>query len=233
MQEQTQSEVVQNNKNIRIMIVDDHPLMRQALKNLLESQKDFKIIKEAGDGEAAVKLAAELNPDIIVMDIAMPKMNGLEATRAIKSQNPEIKILVLTVHTDNAHLIEILGAGADGYLTKSVFGEEVNQAIRTLTAGGAALSAEILKNLLKHVIKYPIKTEYVGFGEKLSVREMEILKLTAKGMDNIDIAKCLNISIRTVKSHLMEIFSKLKASSRTEAVIIALRSGLITISDLD
>ncbi len=220
-------------RKITIMLVDDHPLIRQALRVVLETQNDFEIVAEAGDGDEAIRIANDLIPDVIIMDITMPKLNGLEATRQIKIQKPNIKILVLTVHTDNAHLIEILEAGADGYLTKSVFGNEVNNAIRTVMDGDSVISGQILKQLLKHILRYPIKSVPLDACEKLSVREMEILKLTAKGMDNSDIAKCLNISIRTVKSHLVEIFTKLRVGSRTEAVIIGLRSGLLTFNDLE
>ena len=218
--------------NIGVVLADDHPLLRQALRYLLEKQPDIEVVAEAGDGEEAVRLAMELHPDVVIMDISMPKLNGLEATRLIKQDCPDTAVLVLTVHDDSEHLLEILEAGAAGYLTKSVFGEEVVQAIRSVAAGEAVLSAPILQRLLKHSLRYPTKPMQLDFGEKMSVRELEILKMAARGMGNRDIATELNLSLRTVKGYLAGIFPKLKVSSRTEAVIIALRSGIISLDDL-
>lgn len=222
----------QTNK-ITVMLADDHPLLRQALRSLLEKQADFEIVAEASDGEAAVNLAQELVPNVVIMDISMPKLNGLEATRQIKVKCPTVAVLVLTVHNDSEHILGILEAGADGYLTKSVFGEEVIQAIRSVVAGETVLSAQVLQQLLKHVLRYPTKPLMLDAGEKLTVRQQEILRLAAKGMSNRDIALTLNLSLRTVKGYMVEIFSKFKVNSRTEAVITALRVGILTISDLD
>ncbi|GAI58769.1 unnamed protein product, partial [marine sediment metagenome] len=130
---------------ITIMLADDHPLLRQALADILNKQADFEIIAEAGDGEEAVKLATELVPDVVIMDISMPKLNGLEATRQIKARCPNVAILVLTVHSDSEHILGILEAGAAGYLTKSVFGKEVINAVRGVASGETVLSAPILQ----------------------------------------------------------------------------------------
>lgn len=214
------------------MIADDHPLLRQALRHLLAKYRDLKVIAEANDGEEAVKLTAELMPDVVVMDIAMPKLNGLEATRQIKARCPSVAVLVLTVHSDIEYVLGILEAGAAGYLMKSVFGEEVIGAIRSVVAGETILSPPVLKQILKYACRCPIKPVRLDTKEKLSIRELEILKLLCKGTSNKDIARFLSLSERTVKSYLVNIFSKLRVSSRTEAVIIGLKHGFLNMDDL-
>jgi len=219
--------------NITIMLADDHPLLRQALRNVLETQTDFKIIAEASDGEEAVRRAVELVPNVVIMDISMPKLNGLEATRQIKAKCPGIAILVLTVHDDSEHILSILEAGAAGYLTKSVFGEEVIHAVRGVVAGEAVLSASISQQIIKYALRHVVtKRLPLDTVERITARELEILRLAAMGMSNKDIAQKLDLSERTVKGYLAEIFSKLNVSSRTEAVITALRSGALTLDDL-
>ncbi len=219
--------------NITIMLADDHPLLRQALRSVLEKQTDFEIIAEASDGEEAVRLAVELVPNVVIMDIGMPKLNGLEATRQIKARCPSIAILVLTVHDDSEHILSILEAGAAGYLTKSVFGEEVIHAVHGVVAGETVLSASISRQIIKHALRHITKPLPLGTGEKITGRELEILRLAASGIGNRDIAQRLDLSERTVKGYLAGIFSKLNVSSRTEAVICALRAGFFTLDDLD
>lgn len=216
---------------ISIIIADDHPLLRQALKSVLEKQPDFKIIAEATDGEEAVKLATELVPDVIVMDISMPKLDGLDATRQIKEKCPNIAILVLTVYDDSEHVLAMLEAGASGYLTKSVFGEEVICAIRGVAAGETVLSAQISRQVIRYAIRYRVKPLLTGNREKLTARELSILKLTARGLSNKEIAQALDLSPRTVKGYLAEVFSKLGVASRTQAIIKGLRSGLLSVDD--
>lgn len=211
------------------MLADDHPLVRKALRDVLEKQADFEIVAEAGDGEEAVKIATELVPDVVLMDITMPRLNGIEATRQIKSKCPNIAVLVLTVHDDSEHILGILEAGAAGYLTKRVFGEEVIHAIHSVVAGETVLSAEIFQQILKHAMRYATKPITIAVGEKLTVREIEILNWAAKGKSNKDIAAELNLSQATIKSYLSDIFAKLEVASRTEAVIIGLRAGILTL----
>ena len=211
------------------MLVDDHPLVRKALRDVLEKQADFEIVAEAGDGEEAVKIATELVPDVVLMDITMPKLNGIEATRQIKAKCSNIAVLVLTVHDDSEHILGILEAGAAGYLTKRVFGEEVIHAIHSVVAGETVLSAEIFQQILKHAMRYATKPITIAVGEKLTVREIEILNWAAKGKSNKDIAAELNLSQATIKSYLSDIFAKLEVASRTEAVIIGLRAGILAL----
>jgi DNA-binding NarL/FixJ family response regulator len=219
-------------KKISILLVDDHPLLRQALKDVLAKIDDFEVVGEAGDGEQAIEISEKLNPDIVLMDISMPKINGLEATRLIKAAHPKISVLVLTVHTDDEYILDILQAGAAGYLIKSVFGEEVVEAIRAVVSGDMVLSPIIGQHLIKHAARYPTKPLVLTSGEKLSIREQEILKLAAQGHGNKDIARILDINLRTVKGYLTEIFSKLQVGSRTEAVITGLRAGFISFDDI-
>jgi NarL family two-component system response regulator LiaR len=218
---------------ISVVIVDDHPLVRFALSSLLKNESDIEVLAEASDGESAVKLVLELKPDVVVMDITLPKLNGLEATKQIKEKCPDIAILILTVHSDSEHIFGIFEAGAAGYLTKSVFGEEVIQAIRGIHAGGIFLSPTILSQLLKHAVHFTNKASQLDGREKLNVRELEILKLTAFGLGNKDIAQKLGLSTRTIKKYFGDIFSKLRVATRTEAVIIGLRAGLFTLEDLE
>jgi NarL family two-component system response regulator LiaR len=219
-------------QKIAILLADDHPLLLQALKGLLEKEDDFEIVAEAGDGEEATRLATELKPDVVIMDISMPRLDGLKATRRIKEAYPEIAVLALTVHNDDQSILEILQAGAAGYLVKSIFGEELVQAIRAVATGDMVLSPSIGQRLLKQAARYPTKPVLLEGGEKLSTRELEILKLTAKGMMNKDIALSLGLELRTVKGYLSNIFSKLRVGSRTEAVITGLRSGYLSLDDI-
>ena len=215
-----------------VLLADDHPLLRQALRSLLKKEDDFEIVAEAGDGEEAIRLATELKPDVVIIDISMPRLDGLEATRQIKAACPEIAVLTLTVHNDDESIIEILQAGAAGYVIKSVFGDELVQAVRAVVTGDMVLSPSIGQRLLKYAARYPTKPVLLEAGEKLSTRDLEILKLTAKGMMNKDIGLSLGLDLRTVKGHLSNIFSKLGVGSRTEAVITGLRAGFLTLDDL-
>jgi len=217
---------------ISIIVVDDHPLFRQSIRNVLEAQSDFQVVAEADNGEEAVKLSGELKPDVVLMDITMPRMGGLEATRQIKAAQPQVAVLVLTIHSDDQHIIGILEAGAAGYLTKSVFGEEVVQAVRGVVAGEMVLSSAVGQRLLKQAARYPIRSVPIEAGENLSPRELEIIKLAARGMSNKSIAADLGLTVRTVKGHLATIFSKLNVGSRTEVVIAGLRGGFLSVDDI-
>lgn len=215
------------------MLADDHPLLRQALREVLEKQPDIEVIAEAGDGEEAVGFATELVPDVVIMDISMPNLNGLEATRRIKACCPAIGVLVLTVHSDSEHILSILQAGAGGYLTKSVYGDEVVHAVRALVSGETVLSQSVSQEIFKYAFRHTIKPRTLDADNELSARELEVLNLTAKGISNKEIALRLGLSLRTVKAYLAELFLKLNVASRTEAVIISLKKGIITLNDLE
>lgn len=215
-----------------IFLADDHPIVRKALRNDLEKEADFIVLGEAGDGEEAVKLVSELTPDVVIMDIGMPKINGIEATRQIKASHPDIIVLVLTVYDDVEHILGILESGADGYLTKNILVEDIIKSIRSVVAGETVLSPQVFQQVLKYALRHSIKPVRLNTGVKLTTRELEILQLIAKGISNKEIASELNISSRTVKSHMVDIFRKLDVSSRTEAVITSLRIGFININDI-
>jgi NarL family two-component system response regulator LiaR len=218
---------------IRIVLADDHPLLRQALRDVLEKQPDFEVIAEASDGKEAVKLATELLPDVVIMDISMPELNGLEATEQIKANCPAIAVLVLTVHSDSEHILSILQAGAGGYLTKSVYGDEVIYAVRALVCGETVLSPSVSQQILKYAFQHITKPKSLDVGDKLSARELEVLSLAARGISNKDIALRLGLSLRTIKGYLADLFLKLNVASRTEAVIVGLRKGILTLDDLE
>ncbi|MBI4285182.1 MAG: response regulator transcription factor [Chloroflexi bacterium] len=220
-------------KRTTILLADDHPLMRQALKALLEKEAEFQVIGEASDGDEAVELAMALHPDVVIMDISMPKINGLEATRRIKAKSPATAVLVLTIHGDSDHVLGILEAGAAGYLTKAVFGQEIVQSIRAVTAGETVLEPAIARQVLRNARSLMTKPIPLEAGGKLTGREIQVLNLAARGMSNKDIALALGLSIPTVKSYLVSIFSKLGVGSRTEAVFLSLRAGLITVDDIE
>jgi DNA-binding NarL/FixJ family response regulator len=214
----------------RIILADDHPLLRHALRNVLEKQPDIDIVAEAGDGEEAVKLVSELEPDLIIMDISMPTLNGLEATKLIKAEHPDTAVLILTVHDDNEFVLGLLKAGADGYLTKSVFGDQIVCAVRSLLAKEMVLSPSISLNVIESALNARKPTTHDNLN-KLTARELEVLKLVAKGLTNKDIAHTLGVTLRTVKGYLVDIFIKLDVQSRTEAVTVGLREGLFTLED--
>jgi NarL family two-component system response regulator LiaR len=222
-----------NSHLITIMVADDHPFIRQALKILLQSETDMKIIAEASNGLEAVEFAGKIRPDVIIMDIGMPLMNGLEATRQIKLKYPKIAILVLTVFTDDQHIFGILNAGAAGYLTKEVFGEDVIRGIRAIMNGEAILTQSILQKIIKSSPPQTMLMEPSPLKGTLSSRELNILKLMAKGLCNKDIATQLNLNSRIIKANLTVIFNKLGVSSRTEAVVTGLKKGLLTMNDLE
>jgi two-component system, NarL family, response regulator LiaR len=220
-------------KKIKVLIADDHAIIREALKTLLVKETDIDIVAEAADGEEAVNLTCQKQPDIVIMDISMPKLNGMEATRLIKVKCPHTAILALTVHDDSESILGILEAGAAGYLTKSIFGHDVVQAIRSVAAGESVLSNTVLHQVLKHALRSNIDSFPEPKRNKLTSQELLVLQLAAKGLSNKEIGQKLKISPLTVKGYLMEIFSKLEVSSRTEAVIKALQSGYFTLRELN
>lgn len=215
-----------------VLIADDHPILRRAVRELLEKEGGFKVIAEACDGEEAINLANKLAPNMIIMDVGMPKTNGLEATRRIKASHPEIAILVLTVHDEEEYVLGMLKAGVAGYIMKSELDEQILQAARAVASGEIVLSTSVTKQLLRLLMKYPVQQITQNKSETLTSRESEILRFVARGMSNKDISNHLGISVHTVKSSLMRIFSKLGVASRTEAVMKGLLTGHITFDDV-
>ena len=217
---------------IRILLADDHVVVREGTRQLLEQEPDFEVVGGAGDGEEAVALATKLKPDVIIMDIAMPKLSGIEATKKIKSTLPSMAVLILTAYDYDEYIFALMEAGAAGYLLKSVSGDELIDAIRAVYTGEPVLHPVVIRKLMAHLRPNEAK---LGEGrplELLSEREIEILRLVAKGMGNKDIASELFISVRTVQAHLRSIFNKLCVGSRSEAIIHALKRGWFSLEDL-
>jgi len=216
---------------LTVLIADDHPLVREALHQALDGERDIEVVAEAGDGEEAVKLASELKPDVAVMDIVMPKLNGIEATRKIKEIAPNIAILILTAYDDDEYVLGLLDAGAAGYLLKSARGRDLAGAIRSVKSGKSVLHPKIIAKLLKRATIAPVKERKAS--DLLSERESEVLRLVALGMSNKEIAEKLFLSQRTVKAHLTNIFNKLNVASRSEAIVKGLQWGLVTLENTE
>lgn len=219
-------------QKIRILIADDHPLLREAMRNAFEQHEDMEVVGEAGDGEDAVMLSSKLKPDIVIMDIVMPKLSGIEATKQIRKITPATAVLILTAYDDDRYVIGLLEAGAAGYLLKSARGKALVDAVRTVYAGESVLHPAIIAKVLKYGMRMQDAGVDKGLEEQLSDREMEVLKLASKGMSNKDIAKELFLTVRTVKAHLSNIFNKLDVASRTEAIVKGVREGWLTLDDL-
>ena len=207
-------------------------MVREGTRRILEQERDMEVVGEAGDGEEAVNLATSLKPDVAIMDISMPKMDGIEATRRIKVVCPSINVLILSAYDDDQFIFSLLEAGAAGYLLKSIRSHELLDAVRAVHSGESVLHPSIARKVLNRFVSASGKPEGKEPSGMLSDREMEVLKLAAKGLSNQDIAEKLCLSIRTVQGHLGHIFNKLQVGSRTEAVVRALKEGWVTLDDV-
>ncbi len=209
-------------KSIRLMVVEDQTLMRQGLKTILELEPGFSVAGEAGDGQAAVKLALQLRPDIILMDVQMPQMNGVEATAEICRVWPEAKIIILTTFDRDDYVFQGVRAGARGYLLKDLPAVKLIETIRRVQAGETFIQPEIASRALRSVLHSPGE-----FAEPLSEREREILVLLAQGVPNKEMADKLHLAEGTVKNHVSNILGKLQVQNRTQAANLARQRGLI------
>jgi DNA-binding NarL/FixJ family response regulator len=219
-------------ERLRVLVCDDHALFRRGLQMVLEQEPDLELVGEASDGVEAVQKAQELMPDVVLMDVRMPRRSGIEAAGDIKDMLPHVKILMLTISDEEADLYEAIKAGASGYLLKEIPIDEVAEAIRSVWAGQSRISPSMASKLL---------TEFAAMSKassekpqvpapRLTDREMEVLKLVAQGLNNRDIAKRLFISENTVKNHIRNILEKLHLHSRMEAVVYAVREKLLEIT---
>jgi NarL family two-component system response regulator LiaR len=221
-------------RKIKVLLVEDHAVVREGTAELINRQVDMLVVGEAGDGQEAVDLAARLSPDVILMDVALPGLDGISATRKIKQNSPTIAVLALSAHDEDQYVFALLEAGAAGYLLKTVRGAELVEGVRAVFRGEAALHPAVAKKVLGHFAHSPQKTELPSrVEESLSERELEVLRLAGKGLSNKEIADRLVLSPRTVQAHFANIFSKLQVGSRTEAVLQGLRRRWITIEDID
>ncbi|GAC1304978.1 MAG: response regulator transcription factor [Ktedonobacteraceae bacterium] len=210
---------------LRILIADDHPLVRSGLRALLMTTEDLEVVGEAATGEEAVTLAATLHPDVIVMDLRMPGINGIEATRRVVQANPHIHILVVTLFEDDDSVFAALRAGARGYILKDANEVEVLRAIQAVSSGGAIFSASIAQRLIDFFSGPRPSVQSLPFPD-LTDREREILTLIAQGRSNSEIAQTLVISMKTVRNYISSIFSKLQVADRSQAIIRAREAGL-------
>ena len=207
---------------IRILITDDHPVVREGLSGMLAGQSDFEVIGLAADGDTAVKMHGSLAPDVTLMDLQMPGLDGVGAIKAIKAQQPSSRIIVLTTYNSDADILRAIEAGATGYLLKDAPREELFRAIRAAARGDSVLAPAVAARLMTRM-RAPAE-------ENLSAREIEVLQLVAKGASNEEIGKSLHISTATVKTHLIHIYGKLGVDDRTSAVTTALEKGIITLA---
>lgn len=220
-------------EKITILLAEDHTLVRQGICQFLEREKDLEVVGEASDGEEAVRLAKQLKPDVIIMDIAMPKLNGIEATKQIKQLPFSTHILILTAYDYEEYIFPILEAGAVGYLLKDMNANELIGAIHTVYKGESILHPAVARKLIEQFRDSSVKYGREQALDLLSEREAEVLKMVAKGMSNKEIAKELFLSVHTVESHLGSTFSKLGVCSRLEATTEALKRGWFTLEDLN
>lgn len=219
-------------KAITILMAEDHVLVRESIRQSLEREPNFKVIGEAGDGAQAVAMAKKLKPDVILMDISMPKLNGIEATKQIKKFQPSAVILILTAYDYEQYIFPLLEAGAAGYLLKDVTSRELINAINTVHKGDVVLHPVIARKLMSRVQSVNDgRADKEGYS-LLTDREIVVLKMAAQGMSNGAIADELHLSVRTIDSYFGTIFNKLAVGTRTEAVIQAMKRGCITFEDL-
>ncbi|HLB26399.1 MAG TPA: response regulator transcription factor [Dehalococcoidia bacterium] len=218
---------------IRVIIAEDHAVVREGTRQLLEREDDIEVAGEAPNGAEAVALVERVNPDVAIMDISMPVMGGIEATKRIKEARPGTAVLILTAYDDDQYVFALLGAGAAGYLLKDVPSAEVVRAVRAVHAGEPVLHPAIARKLLARFASEGQVEQPREGGAPLTDRERDILRLAACGMSNARIADHLAVSARTVQAHLTHIFDKLGVGSRTEAVIVGLRRGVLRLEDLN
>jgi len=223
-----------SSKKIRILVAEDHAVVREGTIHVLEREPDFEVVGEAENGKEAVKLACDLLPDVALIDIVMPELNGVEATRQIKQLCPSVAVLILSAYDDDQFVFSLLEAGAAGYLLKSVHGHELIAAIRAVSEGEPVLHPAIARKVMSHFASGAKQSKPAPSSRlsDLTPREAEIFMMAVRGIGNKDIARQLSISVRTVQAHFTSVFKKLRVSSRTEAVLLGLKEGWLSIDEV-
>ncbi|MGJ5818653.1 response regulator [Paludibaculum fermentans] len=214
--------------SIRVLLADDHKLMRSGLRLLVEQQPEFRVVGEAGDGRQAVALAVELKPDVAVLDIGMPELNGIEAAHQITEQVPETAVVMLSMHSDESYVLRALKAGARGYLLKDSAEADLVQAILAVREGKSFFSPAVSQVLLEDYLRKLRKTGAEDSYELLSPREREILQLVAEGKSSKEVANLFNLSVYTVETHRANLMKKLNLKSMPELILYAVRKGVIS-----
>jgi two-component system response regulator NreC len=214
-------------KKIRVLVADDHTIVREGVRILLEAQSDIEVVGEAADGQEAVARVRELHPDIVLIDIAMPNLNGMEATRAIKRDNPQVQIIALTMYESDEYFFQVLNAGASGYILKKAASADLLAAIRAVYAGEVFLYPSVARRLVSDYLSRVKSGEEKSSYDGLTAREREVLKLIAEGHTNQAIAGKLVISPSTVQTHRTRIMQRLNLHNRAELIQYAIRKGLL------
>ncbi len=216
-------------KAIEIIIADDHVVVRKGTRQILEEESDFKVVGEAVNGEEAVKLVTELKPDVAIVDIAMPVLDGIKATKRIKAISPSTAVLILSVYDNDEFVFALLEAGAAGYLMKDASGQDIINAIRAICRGESVLHPIIARKVMNRF--FPVTNVKKETQKVLGDRELEVLRLASNALSNQEIADKLGLSLHTVEAHMRHIFTKLQVSSRTEAMLYALKQSWISIDN--
>lgn len=217
---------------IRVVLADDHALVREGTRRILEAGNNIVVVAEAADGEEAMEAVSMHEPDVAIIDIAMPKINGIETTRRIKQTHPQVGVLVLTMHDDDQFIFAVIEAGAAGYLLKDVQGNELVRAVQAVHAGESVLHPTITHKVLARLSSLGDSGAEPGTEDQLTDRELEILRLAAGGLANKEIGARVDLSVRTVEAHLSNVFRKLEVGSRTEAILRGLRRGWFSVDEL-
>jgi two-component system, NarL family, response regulator NreC len=213
---------------IRVLLADDHTVVRDGLRALLERQPDMTVVAEAADGRDSVRMAEEQNPDVVVMDIAMPNMNGIEATRRIVASCPDTAVVILSMHQDESYVLRSLKAGAKGYLLKDSLRSDVIEAIRSVAQGRSYLTRKVSRLLQEDYVRQLDRRGLDDSYDLLTDREREVLQLVAEGRTNKEVASLLNVSLTTVETHRTHILQKLGLHSVPELILYAVRKGIIS-----
>ena len=212
---------------IKVVVADDHAIVREGVRMILAREQDIEVVGEAGDGQQALDLVASLRPQVVIMDISMPGMGGIEATQRLKAKHPEVQVLALTMHEDETYVFQLLRAGAAGYVLKRAAAQDLVQGVRAAAKGEAFLYPSVARKVVEDYLKRVETGEERERYDGLTTREKEILTLIAQGLSNQQIAEKLYISIKTVQTHRAHILEKLGLHDRTELVRYAIRKGLI------